>query len=108
MKPRMQPARPTSRPRMKNGWFGYVAWPKPQMNAAMTTAAPRERKTFWKNGIEKARDMNSSLSAGNQPAKSTATHGNAVFSIESYGTSAGDHAPNLSAIRDRKSVGEGK
>ena len=43
--------------------------------------------------------MNSSLSAGKNPAKSTAIHGNAVLSMSSYGTSAGAHAPNLSAIR---------
>ena len=84
---------------MKNGWFGYVEWPKPQMNAAIATAATRERKSFSKKGIENARDMNSSLMAGKKPAKRTTTHGNAVFSSESYGTSAGDHAPNLSAMR---------
>ena len=34
------------------------------MNAATTIAATRERKILSKNGIENARDMNSSLSAG--------------------------------------------
>ena len=56
-------------------------------------AAQRERSTRSKNGIENARDMNSSLSAGKKPAKSTAIHGNAVFHMSSYGTSAGAHAP---------------
>jgi hypothetical protein len=50
-----------------------------------------------RNGSENARDMNSSDSAGKKPAKSTATHGSALFSISSYGTSIGDQAPNFDA-----------
>ena len=61
-------------------------------------AATRERKTRSNNGIENARDRNSSDSAGKNPANSTATHGSAEFRISSYGTSAGDQAPNFSAI----------
>ncbi len=69
------------------------------MNPATTIAAIRDRSTRSKNGSENARDMNSSDSAGKNPANSTATHGSALLSISSYGTSIGHQAPNFEATR---------
>ncbi len=43
--------------------------------------------------MENIRLMPSSETAGRNPMKSTVAHGNAVFSMSLYGTSAGDQAP---------------
>ncbi len=92
------PAQPTSSPRMKNGWFGYVLCAKPQMNAGRTTATQpgAKRRT---NGIENIRDENSSVVAGRKPMSRTPSHGNEVPRRLEYGTSAGAHAPKRSAVR---------
>ena len=82
---------------MKNGWFGYVEWPKPQMNAGSTTAANRPRPSFSRKEIENIRLMPSSLTAGRKPIRRTVAHGKAVFSMLSNGTSAGAQAPKRSA-----------
>jgi len=84
---------------MKNGWFGYDECAKPQTSALITVAATRDRRSFSRKGIEKARDMYSSEIPGKNPMKSTAARGKNELSVSSYGISAGAHAPRLSATR---------
>ena len=84
---------------MKKGWFGYAACRNPQMKAESTTASGPERSSFLRNGMEKARNCNSSETAGKKPMKSTVIQGNFVFSKSVNGRSAGAQAPILLAAR---------
>ena len=63
------------------------------MTTARILPAPRRSR----NEIENIRLIPSSETAGRNPIRSTVAHGNAVFSMSLYGTSAGAHAPKRSA-----------